>query len=450
MATSLRAFQIELYEEHLEEASFLYEQCEALRQRPDQPWRRLADFEDRLEAHVDALMVGGELALEVCRRRAVEGDPGELFASACVFCRYGEAPMLAAVLKTLDYTNAQRTQAAATALKHELPDAWRDACVDAIAQGEGALVTMLSGVVGYRRLRAGVLGDALGRASDAAPQRTLLWAIGRTRPDGVADAVRPLLRSGDRAVRDAALRALIRLHDPFIQRHLQALAPGADCPYVDIALAGGRALSPKLLAGVRPPAASIETVIAAGLMGDVSIARALVALLAVEPLAHAAAEALFVITGAPLWGDVLVPDEITEDEMFASELETYRKTGEVPTRGDGEPYGTRVLQISMDPSVWDEWLSANASRFNAQLRYRLGRPCEPLVLLQCLTSDFYPKKWRALAAEELLVRYGIDLSWEPDMPVGQQMEILRAAAPQAASVGERLEAGRWYFNGQAV
>src|SRR5437867_8681097 len=87
MAISLRAFKIELYQEHLEEAAFLYQQRLALFRDPEISWRKIGEFEDRLEAHVDALVVGEELALEVCRARVKAGEPAELFPIVSVFCR---------------------------------------------------------------------------------------------------------------------------------------------------------------------------------------------------------------------------------------------------------------------------------------------------------------------------------------------------------------------------
>ena len=52
---------------------------------------------------------------------------------------------------------------------------------------------------------------------------------------------------------------------------------------------------------------------ALGLLGDLSIVRNLVDLLSDPALAAAAADALYVITGAPLWEKVLIPDELSED-----------------------------------------------------------------------------------------------------------------------------------------
>src|SRR5688572_29586831 len=80
-------FYARLYLEHLSEASFLYEQRLALLDDPELTWPELDDFEQRLEAHIDALVLGEDLALDLCRQRAVEGDVGECHTALRVVSR---------------------------------------------------------------------------------------------------------------------------------------------------------------------------------------------------------------------------------------------------------------------------------------------------------------------------------------------------------------------------
>ena len=63
----MRELHLSLYAEHLEDVSFLYDQRNALLADPEVPWARLHAFEQRIEAHIDALVIGAELALEMCR-----------------------------------------------------------------------------------------------------------------------------------------------------------------------------------------------------------------------------------------------------------------------------------------------------------------------------------------------------------------------------------------------
>ena len=65
-----RRFHTELYQEFLEEASFLYEQRLVLLDDPEITWKDIGEFEKRFEAQIDALVVGEDLALDVCRTQA--------------------------------------------------------------------------------------------------------------------------------------------------------------------------------------------------------------------------------------------------------------------------------------------------------------------------------------------------------------------------------------------
>ncbi|MBW2742277.1 MAG: hypothetical protein JRE64_26360, partial [Deltaproteobacteria bacterium] len=67
MTQTLLDFETKLYQEHLEEASFLYEQRLTLFDDPEITWLDIADFEERFEAHIDALVVGEEPALNICK-----------------------------------------------------------------------------------------------------------------------------------------------------------------------------------------------------------------------------------------------------------------------------------------------------------------------------------------------------------------------------------------------
>jgi uncharacterized protein (TIGR02270 family) len=450
--TSPRLFKIGLYEEHLEESSFLYDQCRALGASDGIGWTGLADFEERLEAHLDALDIGGDLALEVCRRRAVDGDYGELFAAVCLFCRRGDAALLAAVLRELDFSAGKRVTAVRDALRRELPEAWRESCVRGAAQGEGPRAAMLAEVIGYRRLPgADVLVDVIDRAgADVLPR--VLWAIGRTRPASAAPRIRMLLQSPEPTVRRAAAEAAVRMGDAAsIADIVSSLATG-DRPELALALGlvGGRAVVPGLVELCRSERATTEVVTALGLLGDLAAVRPLVDALQSELLAPTAAQALYVITGATLGETVFVPDPANEDEMFDREIEAYRRDGTLPRRADGEPFGVSLKKLSTDAEQWTQWLAANGSRFRAGRRYRLGDLYHPDVLLRALRTHGYPKAWRGLAAEELLTRYNFDPGLEADMPVGQQFRILNDVAGPISRLVASFEAGYWYCGGDAV
>ena len=112
-----KSYSSELYSVHLEEASFLYEQRLSLLDDPEVTWKDVREFEDRFEAHIEALVVGGEPALEVCRDQSQEGDFGELHAAVRVFCRQNKGNLVADAWQDLDTEDLERTKAICDALK---------------------------------------------------------------------------------------------------------------------------------------------------------------------------------------------------------------------------------------------------------------------------------------------------------------------------------------------
>src|SRR5690606_16390448 len=97
-----RDFSLRLYEEFLDEASFLYEQKLSYRNDPELGWLDAEDLEGRLEAHVDGLVVGGESALEFLRLHAADGEAPALSVAMRVFCRAGRYDCVEAALAAFD------------------------------------------------------------------------------------------------------------------------------------------------------------------------------------------------------------------------------------------------------------------------------------------------------------------------------------------------------------
>ena len=119
-----RGFRIGVYLEHLEEAASLWEQRPADRLNPDLAWTDLAHDEGRLAAHLDALVLGGDLALAVCRQQALAGDPGELHAALRVFCRQNRPDLVVPAVEAVDPEDGLALDALAEALAAEMPTAW--------------------------------------------------------------------------------------------------------------------------------------------------------------------------------------------------------------------------------------------------------------------------------------------------------------------------------------
>lgn len=443
MATSAREFAVNLYEEHLEDASFLYRQIAALRKASELPWPRLADFEERLEANLDALVVGGTLALEVCQRRAQEGDAGELFAAVSVFCRNEAAPLLAETWRTLDYQDDAKTQAVVDALKYDLPPSWQPSIQRAIERGDPRQLRLVARVCAFRGEPFARLLKKRAEANGGA-DADVVAAVGRLPDRAHADSVviEGCLNE-DSTVKRAAYWGLLRMGNQDALRQCVLLAAHQDWPQVLVGLAGDRAAADVLRQRVDAGNATAETLLALGLLGDFTAARSMTKALASDDLAPAAAEALHWITGAPLYEETFVPEEVEEITLFDHELSAWRERGQLPRRADGQPFGTTVKELITDTQVWSDWLDTHATQFDPRYRYRRGQPYCARAVLACLLDETVPNRMRQLAYEELCIRFGCDVPFDTDLPVRKQNQALRTIAGWVAGGKAQLAAGRW-------
>lgn len=447
MATSIRQFNVELYQEHLEEASFLYEQRLAYLHDPEVNWPDLRDWEDRFEAHIDALVVGGELALDVCRQKAATGDTGEIHAALCVLCRQDRKDDAFAALGALDPTDQEALRAAAHALCCEAPKGWRDDLLRAFQDRQQHLAHLLARVIGYRRF---ALEDALRSELAENPSReraALAWALGRIGSAGSIPLLRSLLDSDDSLVCEASAIALMRLGDQTpLQRAIMSAQTQSWARRV-LGIGGGPQAVAVLLRAAKGPAAKPDAIIGLGLLGDLAAIAPLVDLLDDDKLRESASLALNTITGAQLFERIFVPDKFDPDELSDEERAALEKDGTLPTRL-GEPYGNWERGALRDKTAWRAWLEENKHRFSRQHRWRMGHPYGPLALFECLKCETSPYAVRDATYEELVVRYGLDVPFEIDLPVQRQLRFLGKIESWAASHSGKFVDGCWYFDGR--
>jgi uncharacterized protein (TIGR02270 family) len=438
-----RSFSTELYEEHLEEASLLYEQRVGLYNDSEITWLEIGNFEERFEAHIDGLVVGGDLAIEVCKRRAKEGDFGELHAALRVFCRQNRKDLTLAIVEELDLDDAEKVQAVGDALKYELPAAWNDDLWHLGARNR-QLTPLLSKVSAYRRVGVAELGTVL---HETQPQflPDVIWACGRLRQPGICRELRTYLDHKDPAVQSAAAIALLRLGDEQVLDHcLRGLAL-SNWPAIPMGLAGSRTAG-RILLDVGNGQVSYDRLIALGLLGDISAVPILLSSLTDDETAEAAAISLQLITGASFCEKVFVPDPVDEDELFDVEREDHKRE-KIPLHPDGRSFGVTVKRLSRKHGDWQQWWSLNNAAFDTQVRYRSGRPYSHGCLVDVLTSERSLHLIRRLACDELVVRYGMDVPFETDMFVREQQRVLGDIDVWAQRSMDTFKEGCFYYAG---
>jgi hypothetical protein len=78
----------------------------------------------------------------------------------------------------------------------------------------------------------------------------------------------------------------------------------------------------------------------------------------------------------------------------------------------------------------------------------LGEPASPSVALRSLGTTLVPPAARQWLADEMKVRYGIDIPYVPDLLVERQTEVFAMAKSQIDNV--RFRPGGWTLAGREV
>jgi len=425
------AFHHDLYEEHLEEAAFLFEQRLLLSEDAEVSWSDLADEEARLEAHLDALVIGGPLSRSARAQAEAEDDPGYCHVLVSLFCLEDDFDGLTGYLadRALDELGVL---ALYTALTVHCPEAWQVPLTATIPDQTDGVATALARFAGARHIAEAVAPlEALGARKElldvAAIARARIGSkaaipdlhrIFEARGEKALEAGMTLLGLGDRDL----LLILERADDP--QRIL--------CYALMLAIAGGPRGSAMPATALAAGVKSASLASAVGIAGDAERVPLLLDLLEDRECAEAAAVALFLITGFE-----------AREEVFVA-----HDPGEEDDEDDDGPGGEDVLRLTRSPETWRAWWTTNRDRFRADLIYRLGEPMTPAALIESLAAATTPNAMRQWISHELSLRYGIEIHLDILMPIASQWACI-SRARAAAETGD-FEPGRRYRFGEPI
>lgn len=449
MALSTSGLRAGIHAEHHDEAAFLYAQLARLRFDDGTPFGRLLDFERRLVAHFDALVLGGPAARCTIADLHDDSEPGHWYVAALLACRQRDDALVENLVRS---SAAGRVElkadchaAVVDALRHAMPldwnvklSGWIERAGEPLA-AELAELAVTSGVACQAALqqRAPSAGACSGR---------LVRALGRA---GAADSATWLI---DRAAsaRLAAERrdALLALADCGAPQALALARQFVDQAQVShrvLGLIGGREDAHRLLRQLAVRPVHAETLIALGLLGDLAAVRPLIALLGDDALGPVAADALEWITGAGLRETVLEGDDgkpLAEGAYLGARIGT----------GGGQVHKSRLDGIVVergcrDPEAWLEWLDKAAPRFNAGRRYRFGEAWTPQVLVDSLAEEHCRCSYRQLAIDELAMRLAAPQRLDLRFSVSRQTAWLQTLQAWARSVGAGQEVEQWPYAG---
>jgi uncharacterized protein (TIGR02270 family) len=382
---SLRA----MLEQHAEEAAILWSLRDAAVRAPHVTLPDVARFDDRIEAQLDGLRLGGGTAWKIVRRAVADGDAGEVFAAAVLAAESGRPAWLAAVSEAV--TGWRRGRGLASAL------AWVSAShatpvIDGLLLAPRPVLRRVA--VAAAAARWLDLGRRLERAvldHDAGVRARALRALGELgRVDGLP-ILRMALLDDDPWCRFWAAWSATLLGDRASTATLRALAETDGAHAGAAAELAVRAMDPSAAARwldrlAADPRRGRMVVRGLGALGVRGAIPRLLELLDDPRLGRVAGESFTTITGVVIDGDL---------------------AAEPPEEDDGPSDDPSDENIAMSPDEHLAWPDAGAVRRRwaaapvalGEGRHLLGRPIEASWLGSVLASA--GQRARAAAAIEV-------------------------------------------------
>ena len=449
MSDAIRNFHRELYLEHIEEISFLYENRMVDLCSDQLQWHELQGDEERIDAHLDALVTGGQIALDIILELCHEGDLNAFYIAACLYCRHNDIRALFKFFSTVKLEQPELLNAIKDGLIQEWPQQWFASLVRYPFHDFPRLLPIFLPLYANRREPLDQQLYQIALHGGLLEQSQCLRSVRHLHGGPVIPHETWQLSEEEspEALQEKAL-CLLELADPYqILDYFQKQLPEQNIPFAAISIATDERLARYIAHPQETPTAA--RVIAMGLTGLRDFVPPLLHYLRDEDITATAAQALQTITGAGLMSPLFIEEEWDEDELFADELKAFRD-GQPPQHPDGGPYGTREEVLSTDPVVWEHWLQQNAKHFKPGIRYRLGYPISPQTLVYTLSHPLSSRLVRYLSYEELALRYGATLPFNPEDWVSKQKLAISELNHWAKSVAQNFEPGDWYLHGQIM
>ena len=406
---------IDVLEEFIGEAAFLYAARRQCCADPELSWESLDTREKRLDANLEGLVLGGMESAKLLKPKLTldrDGDPGEAFAAAAVYpslgliepmqwltdALAGGVPHYGALVDGLVYSEQK-------GLDHWIGDYLGHN--NPLVRAAGARVLATRRPDGFVARLESLLSDAdpmvflaaaLGLPANTARLGSrLMELLGDERPGIVELAARLLLRAGNREVLPG-LRKRIRHGSVDTNRRLVLLL-GA-CGDVD---------DRKLIADTWAAQGEVlpECFAALGLLGAGQVIGHLISQLSdpSQPRAYLAAiEALRRISGK---------------EWF-------------PGFDIEEAQNGEIVRFQ---ALWRNWHAETGTKLQSDIKYRLGLPESPAVLLADLRRKGNPN--RDLTFLELQFRYGCPVDFQHDARYSIQVTQLKKIEDWTASTAAR-------------
>jgi uncharacterized protein (TIGR02270 family) len=390
---------MDVMEEHFAEAAFLWSQWERALQSPAFELSETADLEERLLAHLDGLVLGGEAVAAELLLPALEADEaGRISAAAFALLAGNGKPQLEEALGVLDGGDALQRASVGRALGLSEREGLEALLRKRLTADDVALRTATFQVLSFRAavptetrvewLYRDDAGQVIAALQDASPlsrdavQAILPQLLVDSRPGVREAAIMAGLVSGARA----AWKACRKVAEDGGEGRRQCL--------VALAL-GGEEKDAEWMAGLlREEELRADVLWALGFTGQAVAAEACLPCMDDETVAALAGEAFSAITGLKLEGKYQRPAEDEEEEALIP-------LAEEDLDADLEPRPEDSLPLPRTEAV-EGWWQKTRKDFERGARYVRGKKTGAGELLDALKRE--PMRRRPVHALELAIR----------------------------------------------
>lgn len=401
----------EIEAKHLEEAEFLFEVWESALRAPNYT---LAEFaagpEQRLLAHVDALIMGGPVVAERLLWPAI-ADPDEcyeLVAAASLAIGGARFDQWADRMLSLlaDASEGDQRRGLMRALEL-LPDpALTQRLLRAIDRPHDSGTAAILEVLGQRRARVDDAHVAnLLRSDNLQIARAAARLVRHCADPRALAGLAPLAQSADPTLRRAALEtALCRQVGGAWESAIYWAFVPSDSPFrrdalTWVAILGDASAHRRLLALVDSPEHRADVLWALGFSGRVAAVDRCVALLDDQQVGALAAEVICAIAGLATEDDAFWAAPSVADE----EAQTLPELHDDDLERDLVPDAEAALPLP-EPAAIVRWWQAHRGSFDPAMRYLCGRPFTGEAVIEALARA--PMRRRQVLALELEFRTG--------------------------------------------
>ena len=449
---NLIKFYSHLYQQHLGELGFLLTQIIEFYQLKDVEWIDLRDDEKRILAHLDALDIGGEVADQNSETLIEIGDDDELLGAIYTLgsLERENNTNLVTVVSAFEKADEELIPFYLLAFKYAKNSSLSGLLLSCLDHEMPLFRASVAEILGYR-------GDAdahriwpLFHDEQEIVRISAMVAVMRLGFKEAVPAMEQTVLENKSMFNEHCVFPLLMLGSQKALKFSRLACQSAD--YVKpqypsyLALGGNESDLVPIVNAMKFEGMNPAVLEALGILGSLKGVKTLMQFLDSEDDEEklVAAKSLNQISGAQLYENVQIVEK--EEDDIAVEDITGKPAASNEDKQAGDERIIEVKQDCTDKQRWTDWWQQNLARFDASVRYRHGKPYSFFLCLQEIAHPETKYDDRQRAYNELVMRSGHHIPFEPDWFVEKQIAALKEWQQWWVENKTRLT-NQWMFDG---